>query len=178
MLGLRLPLSLRMIDGFCGTTLLLLPCPGPGLYTHISPCFFHVALHFFVYGPSSSLRNKSPYIQYIFILIYMYVLSVVYIIFFHSCLSFCVMRFSLLRFGPHVPCVSVCACPVRVIKKQPPLRHIKAFPGIKISHQPRLATIPIPIPPSNHPSIQLSTQSSVYPASQLSISSLAFRINA
>lgn len=68
MLGLRLPLSLRMIDGLCGTQfLLLLPCPGPGLHpTHTLPCSFHVVLHFFVCAPSSDtareLRNKSPYI--------------------------------------------------------------------------------------------------------------------
>lgn len=123
--------------------------------------------------------NLLIYSTYLYLYICMYTICCIYN-FFHSCLSFCVMRFSLLRFGPHVPCVSVCVCPVRVIKKQPPLRHIKALPGIKISHQPRLAAIPIPIPipPSSHPSIQLSTLSSVYPASQLSISSLAFRINA
>lgn len=125
MLGLRLPLSLKMIDGLCGTQfLLLLPCPGPGLHpTHSLPCSFHVVLHFFVCAPSSDtareLRNKSPYIYiYIAYSIYTRTNCMLYIYnFFHSCLSFCVMRFALLRFWPSR---FVAVRVSRVIKKQPP----------------------------------------------------------
>lgn len=98
----------------------------------------------------------------------MYVISAVYIIF-----SILVYHFVSCDWPSRFVPVRVS----RVIKKQPPLRHIKAFPGIKISHEPGLTTIP-PSSHRIHPSIHLSAQSSVYPGSQLSISSLAFRINA
>lgn len=136
-------------------------------------CIFLFTLHHQAL-PESCVINLLIYILYI---VYIHVLSVCCIYnFFHSCLSFCVMRFSLLRFGPHVSCL----CVSLVLLKNSRLslcaehqRHIKVFPGIKISHEPKLTTIPPTIHPSIHPS-----QSSVYAASQLSISSLAFRINA
>lgn len=141
---------------------------------HTLPCSSHVALHFFVCAPSSDtareLRNKSPYI-YIAYSIYTRTNCMLYIYnFFHSCLSFCVMRFALLRFGPHVLwlCVSL------VLLKNSRLslcakhqRHIKAFPGIKISHEPRLTSIPPtfhPSQPSIHPSFLPSTQPVSYPS--------------
>lgn len=120
MLGLRLPLSLRMIDGLCGTQflllfLLLLPCPGPGLHpTHSLPCSFHVVLHFFVCAPSSDtareLRNKSPYI-YISHIVYIHVLTVccIYIIFSILVYHFVSCDLRCFVFGPHVLwlCVSL-----------------------------------------------------------------------
>lgn len=85
--------------------------------------------------------------------------------FVHSCLSFCVMRFSLLRFGPHVSCVSV-RVPLVLLKNSLLCVILKYSQALKISHQPRLAaiTIPIPIPPSSHPSIHPT----VYPVVRLS----------
>lgn len=187
MLGLRLPLSLRMIDGLCGTQflllfLLLLPCPGPGLHpTHtLFPalsmlfCIFLFALHHQTL-PESCVINLPIYISHI---VYIHVLTVccIYIIFSILVYHFVSCDLHSSVFGPHVLwlCVSL------VLLKNSRLnlcakhqRHIKAFPGIKISHEPRLTSIP----PTIHPS-QPSIHPFFLPASQLSISSLAFRINA
>lgn len=152
-LGLRLPLSLKMIDGFCGTqrcSLLLLACPGPYLYTllPLPRCFFHVVLHFFFMvhqplplplpPPPPPLRNKSPYIC-----IYNFFIPFLFIILCHAIFT--------ASFLAHASTHRA----FRVIKKQPHKhqRHIKAFPGIKISHELSLTT--------NHPSLQPSSRPSI-----------------
>lgn len=149
----------------------MLPCPGPGLHpTHSSllfPCcfaFFLFALHHQTL-PESCVINLPIYISHI---VYIHVLTVccIYIIF-SILVSKCLRCFV---FGPHVLwlCVSL------VLLKNSRLslcaehqRHIKAFPGIKISHEPRLTSIPptnLPSQPSIHPFFLPSTQPVSYPS--------------
>lgn len=131
-------------------------------------CIFLFALHHQTL-PESCVINLPIYISHI---VYIHVLTVccIYIIFSILVYHFVSCDLHSSVFGPHVLwlCVSL------VLLKNSRLslcakhqRHIKAFPGIKISHEPRLTSIPPtfhPSQPSIHPSFLPSTQPVSYPS--------------
>lgn len=96
----------------------------------------------------------------------MYVLSAVYIIFFILVYHFVSCDFHCSALALRFVCV--CACPARVIKKQPPLRHIKVFPGIKNFTSAQTGSHSNPNPtqqPSIHPSNCLPSRPFIQPVS-------------